>query len=205
MIPKAMTKFLDSMEKPLNMFLGKSMMGSMLKIFLILYSSVVAPKLSDNVLETFKNPFVKFLGLTLIVYSGTKDLQTSMLLTIAFIATMVGVAKLDTISSLKDMLDLPVDSVQKVSNELLDGAQDLSTDVVGVIPEPVSSFVTPVTKMANSVIDSIQDVANMVVDGTQDTVGKLLWQDKKMAPVDKKAEKKMMMRPTMSGYQQKQF
>ena len=204
MIPKAMTKFLDSMEKPLNMFLGKSMMGSMLKIFLILYSSVVAPKLSDNVLETFKNPFVKFLGLTLIVYSGTKDLQTSMLLTIAFIATMVGVAKLDTISSLKDMLDLPVDSVQKVSNELLDGAQELSTDVVGVIPEPVSSFVTPVTKMANSVIDSIQDVANMVVDGTQDTVGKLLGQGKKMAPVDKKAEKKMMA-PMMSGYKQKQF
>lgn len=199
-----MSKFLDSMEKPLNMFLGKSMMGSLLKIFLILYSSVVAPQLSDKVLEFFKNPFVKFLGLVLIVYSGTKDLQTSMLMTIAFIVTMVSIAKLDTIKSIMTALDVPIDSAQKVGNELLDGAQELVDDAVGVIPEPVSSLVSPVTKMANSVVDSLQDVANMVVDGTQDTVGKLLGEGKKTMPKDKDVEKKMMKK-SMTGYVEQQF
>ena len=192
---KAVVGMLNALEKPLNMLL-KGNMGMALKFFIILYGTMVAPQLPEKVLEKMMNPFAKMVMLSLVAYMGTKDLPTAMLLTLSFTITMLMATKLETVRSVKDVIDLPIDATQKVANRLVDGAQDLSKDVVSMVPGQIGSVVSAVSDMGHSVIDSTQGLANMVVDGTQDVLGKFV----SMGAKEVKPEDAQKMMDTVEAY-----
>lgn len=165
---KMLTKLLDSMEAPLNALLDRPVLGGIIKVFLVAYVSLVAPKLPPKVLRLLDNPFVKMVFVGLIVYVGTKDLATALLLSVAFIMTMLSLVKLETVSTVAGLLNTPVDVAQDVMNQLLDGAQSATSDLVSMVPSPVGSVLSSATGMLNNVVDRGQGVINSVVDTAQD-------------------------------------
>ena len=58
------------------------------KVFLLLYASFARPSLPDFLKDIMKNPLVKILILTLVLYIGNKDPQISLLIAVAFVITM---------------------------------------------------------------------------------------------------------------------
>lgn len=169
---KMAKKLLDMLEKPLNKVLGHPVLGGLLKVFLVLYSSVIAPKLPDRALRILTNKFVRVVVLALIVYTGTRDLPTAMLISVAFVVTMLGLAKMETVQTISGVMDVPVDAVQEVANDVVDGVQDLTKEVVDMTPLPkvVSGVVGTTLGFANGIIDTAQDISNYTIDSAQSVI-----------------------------------
>lgn len=166
---KSLMKMAKPVENVLDMVLT-SQAGTLIKLFLVIYSSLVAPKLGNNVLEVFKNPLMKLVGLALVVYTGTKDLVLSLLIAVAFIITVMMISKMDTVKSVKDLIHLQVDTVQKFGNTMIDETQDVVEMAGDFVPEPISNLTEPLIDAGNMAVDAVQDVTNTVIDGLQDVL-----------------------------------
>lgn len=154
--------------------LDNKYVGGMVKVFLVLYASLVAPKLPSSLAKLFQNAVFKVLVLFLIVYVGMKDPTIALLVAVGFTISMVTLNKLETVNSLGGLLDSVVDSPQKVANSLVDGAQDLVRDVGGMVQKvsgPLSPAVAGAQDLIHGAVDMGQDVANSLVDTVQDAVG----------------------------------
>lgn len=154
--------------------LDNKYVSGMVKVFLVLYASLVAPKLPAGLVKLFQNPAFKVLVLFLIVYVGMKDPTVALLVAVGFTVSMVTLNKLETVKDLGGLLDTVVDSPQKVANELVDGAQDLVRDVSGVVKQvsgPLLPVVSSAEDLVHGALDMGQDVANTLVDTVQDAVG----------------------------------
>lgn len=60
-----------------------------LSLFLILYASVIAPKLPDNVLKYFQNPFVQILMFFIIVFVAQENATIALLVAVAVLVTLM--------------------------------------------------------------------------------------------------------------------
>lgn len=154
--------------------LDNKYVAGMVRVFLILYASLVAPKLPSGLAKLFQNSVFKVLVLFLIVYVGMKDPTVALLVAVGFTVSMVTLNKLETVNSLGGLLDSVVDSPQKVANSLVDGAQDLVKNVGGMVQKvsgPLSPVVAGAQDLIHGAVDMGQDVANSLVDTVQDAVG----------------------------------
>lgn len=154
--------------------LDNKYVAGFLRIFLILYAGLIAPKLPANLIEIFQNPIFKVVILFLIVYIGMKDPTVALLVAIGFTISMVTLNKLETVNSLGGLLDAAIDSPQEVANEMIDGSQDLLDRAGGKIQRisgPLSPAVAGAKDLVQGSIDMGQDVANKLVDTVQDAVG----------------------------------
>jgi len=151
--------------KPLSLLENKYIAGAV-KIFLILYAATVAPKLPNFLANALKNPLVKLFILFLIVYTGIKDPVTSLLIAVGFTVSMQTLNKLETASSLDDIIQGAVDVPQSLLNDTVDGAQDLLQGGADLVGSPVKEVVG----VANKLVDGAQDLANKIVDGAQDLI-----------------------------------
>jgi hypothetical protein len=75
---------INQLLSPLDTDLG----STLLKFFIILYASLVAPKLPQNVLSVIKTPIGTVIFLSLITWSFNHDPVLSILISVAFYATI---------------------------------------------------------------------------------------------------------------------
>lgn len=154
--------------------LDNKYVAGMVRVFLILYAGLVAPKLPSGLAKLFQNAAFKVLVLFLVVYVGMKDPTVALLVAVGFTVSMVTLNKLETVDSLGSLLDTVVDAPQKVANDLVDASQDLAQDVggmVGQVAGPLSPVLSGAQDLVHGAVDMGQDVANTLVDTVQDAVG----------------------------------
>ena len=158
-----MSRISKLLMKPLQLLENKYIAGGV-KIFLILYAAMIAPKLPMFMAKALKNPVVKLLILFLIVYTGVKDPMMSLLVAVGFTVSMLTLNKLETVGNLNEIIDGAIDIPQSLLNDVIDGAQDLTLAGASKIG------VAGVAQVANQVIDGVQGLANGIIDGAQDIV-----------------------------------
>ena len=165
---KMVMKALKSLDDP-------RVSGSV-KLALVLYAGLVAPKMPSFLAKLLKNPAVKLVVMFLIVFTGIKDPVMSLLIAVGFIVSMMSLERLETVDSISGVMNMAVDVPQELMNKVLDGTQDLVSGVAGVaddIPLVGGLVGAPVNKVVgtvNSIVDSAQDVVNSVVDTVQEKV-----------------------------------
>ena len=151
--------------RPLKLLENKYIAGGV-KIFLILYAAMIAPKLPAFMAKALKNPLVKLVILFLIVYTGVKDPMMSLLVAVGFTVSMLTLNKLETVGNLNEIIDGAIDVPQSLLNDVIDGAQDLTLAGANAIGSPVKEVVSVV----NNVVDGVQGMANSLIDGAQELV-----------------------------------
>lgn len=157
------SKITKMLMKPLALLDNKYIAGAV-KIFLILYAAMVAPKLPMFIAKALKQPLVKLLILFLIVYTGVKDPMMSLLVAVGFTVSMLTLNKLETVGNLNEIIDGAIDIPQSLLNDVIDGAQDLTLAGAKAIG------VGKVVEVVNDVVDGVQGVANKLIDSAQELV-----------------------------------
>ena len=151
--------------KPLALLENKYIAGGV-KLFLVLYAGLIAPKLPAFIAKLLKNPVVKLTILLLIIYTGTKDPMMSLLIAVGFTVSMLTLNKLETIGNLNELIDSAIDVPQSLLNDIVDGAQDLT----GQASELIGAPVVEVVGMTNKLVDTVQEVANKLVNSAQELI-----------------------------------
>ena len=80
-----MEQLQKSITENLNVVLKNPYVMGILKVFLILYASQLAPRLPSGVSDMFSNTFVKIIAIALLAYLSELDFQLSILLAIIFV------------------------------------------------------------------------------------------------------------------------
>ena len=177
-----MNKFVKQLSKaalkPLELIENQYVAGG-LKLFLVLYAGMIAPKLPNFLAKLFKNAVVKIIVLFLIIYTGIKDPMMSLMIAVGFTLTMVSLNRLETAQDVHDLLDAVVDVPQDLLNEIIDGAQGLANEATEQADKRVLDYVklgyaNDANKLADKVVDFAQDLGNKVVDGAQDLVSDIV-------------------------------
>jgi ABC-type multidrug transport system fused ATPase/permease subunit len=172
---------LGKLLKPL-MKLVKPVMGSMnlnilVQMLLILYSSVLVPRLPTIVMKLFNNTFVKVIIMSLIAYVSTKNIRTALMMALALIITLTYINKVIVAKGPRDLLNAVIDAPQEVLNKVTDDAQEIKTmgvEETGDLLSPVKPLLNAANNVIDTIVDSVQNTANNVIDKTQETVlGKL--------------------------------
>lgn len=172
-LTKMLSKPLAMLAKPLKM-LDNPIVSNGIKLFLVLYAAMIAPKLPEFMIKLLKNPLVKISILFAVIYTGIKDPVMSLLIAIGFTISMLTLNKLETVGNLNQLIDGAIDAPQSLLNDLIDGGQGLTTMGADLIGSPI----TDVVGVANKVIDSVQEVTNTVIDGAQKLVKSVVGEDK---------------------------
>tara|TARA_B110001454_G_C12701262_1_gene426655 strand:- start:548 stop:1288 length:741 start_codon:yes stop_codon:yes gene_type:complete len=186
---KLLKQMMKAALKPLELIENQYVAGG-LKLFLVLYAGMIAPKLPNFIAKLFKNAIVKMVVLFLIIYTGIKDPMMSLMIAVGFTLTMVSLNRLETAKDVHDLLDAVVDVPQELLNEIIDGAQGLANEASEFADDKVLDhlklgYANEANKYADKAIDFAQDLGNKVVDGAQELVSKAVG----MA-LPKKAEQK---------------
>jgi hypothetical protein len=191
---KLLKQMMKAALKPLELIENQYVAGG-LKLFLVLYAGMIAPKLPNFIAKLFKNAVVKMVVLFLIVYTGIKDPMMSLMIAVGFTLTMVSLNRLETAKDVHDLLDAVVDVPQELLNEIIDGAQGLANEASEFADDKVLDHVklgyaNQANKYADKAVDFAQDLGNKVVDGAQELVSKAVGMalPKKAPKAEQKAE-----------------
>jgi len=162
--------------KPLELIENQYVAGG-LKLFLVLYAGMIAPKLPNFIAKLFKNSVVKMIVLFLIIYIGIKDPMMSLMIAVGFTLTMVSLNRIETAKDVHDLLDAVVDVPQDLLNEIIDGAQGLANEATEQADKRALDYVklgyaNDANKLADKAVDFAQDLGNKIVDGAQGLVSK---------------------------------
>ena len=160
-----MAGMLKMLMRPLQLLENKYVAGA-LKMFLILYASMIAPKLPMFMEDALRNIVVKLLILFLIIYTNSKDPILSLLIAIGFVLSMHALRQAETVETVSQLLNVAVDVPQKLLKDIVDGSQKLVKKGASKIGGPIGT----VTDLAGDVIDTVQDVADAAIDKVQDII-----------------------------------
>ena len=78
----------NEIDNKITSFLANNYVSQTITVVLILYTVLVAPRLSRDVCSTIDNPIVKLLIFVLIAYLATKDYKISLGLIVSYIITL---------------------------------------------------------------------------------------------------------------------
>ena len=73
-------------------------------LFLAMYGPRLHPKLPNSLRNLFKNPLFNALVIFLIIYMGSRDMATSLVITIIFIVTLTTITTGDLMGSIKKLM-----------------------------------------------------------------------------------------------------
>ena len=90
----------------------------------------------------------------------------SLLIAVGFTVSMMTLNKLETATSLDEIIQGAVDVPQSLLNEVVDGAQDITMDAAGLVGAPL----TDIVGVANKAVDAVQGIANNIIDGAQSII-----------------------------------
>ena len=147
-----------------------------LKLFLVLYAGLVAPKMPAFLAKLMKNPAIKLLVMFLIVFTGIKDPVLSLLIAIGFIVSMMSLDRLETVDSIGGIMNMAIDVPQELLNNVVDGTQDLLKGVSGAVESApligpiIGKPSNQIVGVANGIIDNAQEIVNNVLDTVQEKI-----------------------------------
>ena len=121
---------MNNLMKPVNnlfdKFLKNKTICIVLKIFLVLYAGLFAPKLPKQVIDILKHPISKTVVALLVVYLATKDMMLAILCAVVFILTIKLSDKLDKKEHFQDQTQNIIDLNNLVEKKNEDRFNDLN-------------------------------------------------------------------------------
>jgi hypothetical protein len=79
---------MSQINKTLEKLFENDISGNIIKLFLVLYASLAAPKIPKFIRLMFDNALFKIIMLALIVYQSNKDLSLALMISISFTLTL---------------------------------------------------------------------------------------------------------------------
>ena len=161
-----MFKRVDKLLKPIVKLLENKYALTYVNIVLILYASMVAPKLPKMIQGIFMSKIGQIIILALIALVGNNSPSTSLLMAIGFIISMMALNKLETIKGLDKIINKTIDIPQNILNKVVDESQGFLEQGASMIGGPLPM----VAEATNEVIDTVQEVANAGIDKLQEII-----------------------------------
>ncbi len=147
---------------------------NVVKMLLVLYAGLAAPRLPSWLANLFNNSVFRLLILFLIAYIGLKDTSIALMSAVAFTLTIIFLKKAETTDSIFGALQSAVDTPQEWINDLVDDTQstintavDTVQDAVGLDNNTIGNLVNNAQSGINSLVDNVQSGINTVVDQVQ--------------------------------------
>jgi hypothetical protein len=116
---------IDTTEQHLNILMDNTYLSAIIKVLLIMYACLIAPKLPPTVLQFLDNTLVKILVVVIMVFTIKKDLGVGLLIAVGFIMTfqLINKNKLNVLSEIKNIYSggndgIEHDAEQPVSDEM---------------------------------------------------------------------------------------
>ena len=159
---KAIQKLL---ARPLKLLDNKYIAGG-LQIFLILYASMIAPSLPKFLEDALKNPAIKVLLLSLIIYLSNKNIALSLSIAIGFVLSMAALRELEQARRMKDLIKIAIKVPREAADEIIDGIQAIPEKAAQRLGRPAEQVVGG----ANKIIDAVQGAAGDIIDTVQEAV-----------------------------------
>ncbi len=169
-----MLKQVESVVQNSLSFLDNPYAKNIIKMFLVLYAGLAAPRLPAFLAGLFNNALFRIVVLFLIAYLGLKDTSIALLSAVAFTLSIIFLKKAETTNSIYGALQSAVDTPQEWVNEIVDDTQDVldnALDTVqtglGLDGSQIGSVVDAARSGVSGIIDGVQKGFNDVIDGVQ--------------------------------------
>ena len=170
-------KLLKPVTKLLKPVVGSMNLNILVQMLLILYATVLVPKLPNIVIKLFNNVFVKVLIMAMIAFVSTKNMRTALMMSLALVITLNYINKAMSAKGPRDLLNAVIDAPQEVLNKVTDDAQEVKSigiEETGSLVKPLKPILDAANKVVDTVVDTVQEAANNVIDTTQEAIiGKL--------------------------------
>lgn len=95
--------------------------STVVKVFLILYASMIAPELPENLSSLLKNKIVRIVLIFLIAFIAVKDVQIALLSSIGLIVSIMALQKGNVIG---DLVSDVAEVVEDTAGAIVGGASD---------------------------------------------------------------------------------
>jgi hypothetical protein len=155
-------------------FLDNTYAKNIIKMLLVLYAGLAAPRLPSFLASLFNNALFRIVILFLIAYLGLKDTTIALLSAVAFTLSIIFLKKAETTNSIYGALQAAVDTPQEWINDIVDDTQKVIDDAVdtvqsglGIDGSEISGAIDSAQAGFDSVVDGAQKGFNSLVDGIQ--------------------------------------
>ena len=169
-----MLKQLESFVNNSLSFLDNPYAKNIIKMFLVLYAGLAAPRLPAFLANLFNNALFRIVVLFLIAYLGLKDTTIALLSAVAFTLSIIFLKKAETTNSIYGALQAAVDTPQEWINDIVDDSQkvlDNAVDTIqtgtGITGGPIGGAIDAAQKGFGEFVDAAQDGLNDLVDSVQ--------------------------------------
>jgi len=221
-----MLKQVESVVQNSLSFLDNPYAKNIIKMFLVLYAGLAAPRLPAFLAGLFNNALFRIVVLFLIAYLGLKDTSIALLSAVAFTLSIIFLKKAETTNSIYGALQSAVDTPQEWINDIVDDTQDVldnALDTVqtglGLDGSQIGSVVDVARGGVSGIIDGVQKGFNDVIDGVQGilpgasaaevasipTESAELWTEDANAQEQEQEEVVEESQGTISGYEESSF
>lgn len=153
-------------------FLDNEYVMTSVRLFLVLYAGLVAPRLPEAFSSLFDNAVFRVFVLFLIAYLGSKDATLSMLVAVGFVVSMIFLRKAEVSQSLAELVNAVVESPQHVVNDMIDGTQKMVRDTVDKIQDVVPMMGSG--DVVGDMVDKVQDATDDVINKGQELVNNVV-------------------------------
>ncbi len=155
-------------------FLDNPYAKNIIKMLLVLYAGLAAPRLPSFLASLFNNALFRIVVLFLIAYLGLKDTTIALLSAVAFTLSIIFLKKAETTNSIYGALQAAVDTPQEWINDIVDDTQKVIDDAVdtvqsglGMDGSEISGAIDSAQAGFDSLVDGAQKGFNSLVDGVQ--------------------------------------
>ncbi len=155
-------------------FLDNPYAKNIIKMLLVLYAGLAAPRLPSFLASLFNNALFRIVVLFLIAYLGLKDTTIALLSAVAFTLSIIFLKKAETTNSIYGALQAAVDTPQEWINDIVDDTQKVIDDAVdtvqsglGIDGSEISGAIDSAQAGFDSLVDGAQKGFNSLVDGVQ--------------------------------------
>ena len=169
-----MLKQLESFVNNSLSFLDNQYAKNIIKMFLVLYAGLAAPRLPAFLANLFNNALFRIIVLFLIAYLGLKDTTIALLSAVAFTLSIIFLKKAETTNSIYGALQAAVDTPQEWINDIVDDSQkvlDNAVDTIqtgtGITGGPIGGAIDAAQKGFGEFVDAAQGGLNKLVDNVQ--------------------------------------
>lgn len=169
-----MLKQLESFVNNSLSFLDNPYAKNIIKMFLVLYAGLAAPRLPAFLATLFNNALFRIVVLFLIAYLGLKDTTIALLSAVAFTLSIIFLKKAETTNSIYGALQAAVDTPQEWINDIVDDSQkvlDNAVDTIqtgtGIAGGPIGDAIDSAQKGFGEFVDAAQGGLNELVDNVQ--------------------------------------
>ncbi len=155
-------------------FLDNPYAKNIIKMLLVLYAGLAAPRLPSFLASLFNNALFRIVVLFLIAYLGLKDTTIALLSAVAFTLSIIFLKKAETTNSIYGALQAAVDTPQEWINDIVDDTRKVIDDAVdtvqsslGMDGSEISGAIDSAQAGFDSLVDGAQKGFNSLVDGIQ--------------------------------------